>query len=126
MSFEYYDRGQALIGGAPVADLVGGTIDFGNGFRPVETINKGYAGGSKGSVTATITCKRPVLRAGVPKGQDLHSAVLKQTPISGMVICGAKKYTVTGVPTGIRRDFGVGETAMEDFSLFGSVEVDDV
>lgn len=123
---EYYDRGNVLIGGAPVADLEGGTVEISNGAQDVVTMNKGYAGVSKGPVVATITAKRAVPRAGYNASQDLHTAVLKQQFIQMMAICGGKKYVVTGVPKGLGRDFAVTATAMENFSVHGGVEVTDL
>lgn len=121
--FKYFDRGQVLIGGGPIADLEDGRISISNGFQDVITMGPGYAGGSKGPVMGTITAKRAVPRAGFNKAQDLHDAVLKQTPISAMAIVGGKKYVVTGVPKGLDRGFAVTATAMEDFSVTGGVEV---
>lgn len=126
MSFQFYDRGAVLMGGAQVADLESGSIEISNGALDVVTMGSGYAGVSKGPVMGTVTAKRAVPRAGLPSGQDLHSAVTKQLKMSAMVICGGKKYVVTGVYKGLRRDFGVSATAMEDFSLHGSVEVSDL
>jgi hypothetical protein len=117
---EYFDRGQVLLSGAACADLESGSIEVTNGFNDVITIGKGYAGGSKGALVGTITAKRAVPRAGYTGSQDLFDAVVKQKFVSVMGICGGKKVVVTGVPKGIRRDFGVQSTAMEDFSVHGS------
>lgn len=124
-SFQFYDRGAVIMGGAQVADLESGSIEISNGALDVVTM-KGYAGASKGPVMGTITAKRAVPVAGLPSGQDLHTAVTKQLKMSAMAICGGKKYVVTGVYKGLRRDFGANATAMEDFSLHGSVEVSDL
>jgi hypothetical protein len=123
---EYYDRGQLLMGGAPVADLESGSVEISNGFQDVVTIGKGWAGGSKGPVMGTLTAKRAVPRAGFGGAQDLHQAVIKSKFVQAMCITGGKKYVVTGVYKGLRRDFGVNATAMEDFALTGSVEVSDL
>jgi hypothetical protein len=122
---EYFDRGQVLIGGAPIASLENGSIELANGKQDVVAI-AGWLGVTKGPLVATITAKRAVPRAGIPKGQDLHDAVVKQRFVSAMAICGGKKYVVTGVPAGLRRDFGATATAMEDFSIHGAVEITDV
>lgn len=123
---ELYDRGQLLMGGSPVADLESGSVEISNGFLDVVTMGKGWAGGSKGPVMGTLTAKRAVPRAGYNSAQDLHDAVIKQKFVQAMCITGGKKYVVTGVYKGLRRDFGVNATAMEDFSLHGSVEVSDL
>jgi hypothetical protein len=126
MASEYFDRGNILIKGVPVADLESGTIEITNGFQDVVTMNKGYAGGSKGPIMGAITANRAVPRAGYPTGQDLHDAVLKSEFVQFTGICGGKLYTVTGVPKNLRRGFGVTATAMEDVGLNGSVEVKDL
>jgi hypothetical protein len=123
MAAEYFDRGNILIKGVPVADLESGTIEMSNGFQDVITINKGYAGGSKGPVVGAISANRAVPRAGYASGQDLHDAVMRSEFVQFTGICGGKLYTVTGVPKNIRRGFGVTATAMEDVALNGSIEV---
>ena len=126
MAADYFDRGSVLIGGAPIADLESGSVEVNNGSLDVVTLGKGYAGVSKGPLLGTITAKRAVLRAGFSSSQDLHDAVVKQKFVQAMAICGGKKYVVTGVPKGLRRDFGVNATAMEDFSVHGGVEITDL
>lgn len=122
----YYDRGNVILGGAPIGDLESGSIQVQNGKQDIVTVNKGWAGVAKGALMGTITAKRFVPRAGFNKAQDLHEAVTKQKFIQAMVITGGKKYVVTGVPDGLGRDFGVSAASSEAFSLHGSIEITDL
>lgn len=127
---QYFDRGQVFYGGSPIAELQSGSISVDNGFMEIVTMGgsggAGYAGGAKGPLMATITAKRAIPRAGINKAQDIHNAVVKQLFVQAMVVTGGKRYTVTGVPKGVNRAFGVTSASEEDFSLHGNVDVTDV
>lgn len=114
-----------VLGGAPIASLQDGSIEIDNGFAEVVGL-QGYLGGSKGPVMGTISAKRAVPRLGIPVGQDLHSAVIKQTFVQFCAVTGGKKYVVEGVPKTLHRSFGAASTAMEDIRVHGAISITDI
>ncbi len=125
-NLQYFDRGQVVIGGAPIAELETGSVEVSNGAVDVVTMGPGYAGVTKGPLMGTISARRAIPRVGINSGQDLNNAVINQLFVSAIAVCGGKKYIVTGVPKGIKRDFGVTTTAVEDFTIHGAIEVTDL
>lgn len=123
MALTKFDRGQILLGGFPIAELEDGSIEVSNGAIDVVTMGPGYAGTADGPLMGTITCRRAVPRAGLNGAQDLHKAVLKQTAVVIMGVCGGYRYTVEGVPKQISRQFAVTSAAVENFTVHGRVEV---
>lgn len=126
MALTKFDRGQILVGGFPIAELEDGSVNVANGAIDVLTMIPGYAGTADGPVVGTITARRAVPRAGINAAQDLHKAVIKQTAVVAMAVCGGKRYTVEGVPKEIARQFAVTSAAVENFTIHGRIEVTDL
>lgn len=126
MALQKFDRGQALLGGFPIAELEDGTVNVANGAIDVVTMGPGYAGTADGPLVGTITVRRAVPKAGLNGAQDLHTAVVKQKAVVAMVVAGGKRYTVEGVPKEIARQFAVTSALVENFTIHGKVEVTDL
>lgn len=118
----YFDRGQIIHGGGPIAEIQQGSVEVANGSQDVVGLAE-YLGISKGAVLGTVTVKRAVPRAGFQDSQAIVDAVINQSFVSIVAINGGRMFTVTGVPKATKIDFGNNSTSMEDFSVHGKIEV---
>lgn len=118
-----FDRADVRIKGTVSMEATGGSFEIMNGFQDVITIAEGWAGGSKGSVLATVTVDRAVPKAGFDSNGDMIDAVTKQKFIQITIVSGGYRIQVTGVPKAISASFGESKTTTDSFSVHGKASI---